>query len=154
MAEARAEVLPKNGVRTRIIRRKEQCNHQEQSCDARWPDPETDHQSQSNGKLTVCREKSERRGVRQHKSAEHRRHEGINASVEKFVDPELESAVKSEFRAEDFVLTENQKENSNGNAEYRQGVSVARAGIGRKSHEISNLGASSSANSMPPRDEK
>src|SRR5882762_2554267 len=134
MAEARAKILPKGGVRTRIIRRKEQCQHHEQSRDARRPDPKTDHQSQADGKFTICREESERRGVRQHKSAEQRRHEGINSSLEKLVDPELESAVKSEFRAEDFVLTENQKENSDGNAQYRKSVSVASADIGSKGH--------------------
>jgi hypothetical protein len=43
MAEARAEVLPEGGVRARIVRRKEQCQHQEKSSDARRPDPDTDH---------------------------------------------------------------------------------------------------------------
>jgi len=107
MAEARAKILPKGGVRPRVIRRKEQCQHQEQSSDARRPHPETDRHPQPDGKFTVCREESKHRRMRQHKAAEHRRHEGISPSFEKLVDPELESAVKSEFRAEDFVLAEN-----------------------------------------------
>ena len=135
MAEARAKILPKGGVRPRVIRGKEQCQHQEQSSDARRPDPKTDRQPQPDGKFTVCREESKQRRMRQHKAAEHRRHEGINPSFEKLVDPELEPAVKSEFRAEDFVLTENQKENSDADTEYSQGASVASAGIGRKSHQ-------------------
>ncbi len=137
MAEARAKILPKGRVRARIVRRKEQCQHQEQSSDASRPHPETDRQPQPDGKFTVCREESKHRRMWQHKAAEHRRHEGINPSFEKLVDPELESAVKGEFRAEDFVLAENQKENSDANTEYRQGVSVAGAGIGTKSHRDS-----------------
>jgi len=138
----------------RIVRRKKQRNHQEEPRDACWPNQDADHQPQPNGKFTICREESERRGVRQNKTAEHRNHEGINPSLEKLVDPELESAVKREFRAEDFVLTENQKENTDGNAQYRKGVSVARAGIGPRVIEISNLCGRFCASSMRPGDEK
>jgi hypothetical protein len=42
--------------------------------------------------------------------------------------------MKSEFCAEDFVLAEDQKENTDGNAQYGKGVSVARVGVGSKSH--------------------
>jgi len=44
-------------------------------------------------------------------------HEGVSAVFEETVDPELKAAMQCELRAKDFVLSKNQKEDANGNAQ-------------------------------------
>jgi hypothetical protein len=49
----------------------------------------------------------------------------VGALSEEAVDPELKAAAKSELRAEDFVLSENQKQYTHGNAQSGKSRGVA-----------------------------
>jgi hypothetical protein len=55
--------------------------------------------------------------MRQDEVAQNRHHEGIGAAfVEKLIDPVLKAAVEGELTTEDFVFTEDQKEDADGDA--------------------------------------
>jgi hypothetical protein len=62
--------------------------------------------------------------VRQYEPAKYRNHERIGTAIEEPVDPELKTTVQRELRAEDFVLAENQKKNSNGGAQEGEGPGI------------------------------
>ena len=59
--------------------------------------------------------------MREDKATEDGCHEGIGAALfEEAVDPKLEAAVKSELRAEDFVLAEDEEEDAYADAQNGQ----------------------------------
>ena len=130
MAEARTEILPKRRCRAGIVRRNKQREHVDESANARRAHEDTENERDSDGELPVGHQKGDRCCVRQHEAAKHRGHEGVGSSFEKFIDPELETAVKSELRAEDLVFAEDQKQDSNANAKRRESAGI-QVGCGR-----------------------
>lgn len=126
MTQAGAEVLPEGRSRTGIVGRKEHGQHEDEPADACWAHEDAEDESKPNGEFRVSHQESDRRGVRKHESAKHRGHERVGAALEESVDPILEAAVKSELRAENFVLAENQEEYSDGDAQHgeRAGVPI------------------------------
>src|SRR5262249_25165132 len=59
--------------------------------------------------------------VRQHKPAQHRRHERIGAAIlQETVDPELKSAMQGELCSKHLVLGKNQEEQPNRDPQHRQ----------------------------------
>jgi hypothetical protein len=67
--------------------------------------------------------------VGEHKTTENGGHEGVSSAFEKFVDPELEAAMKGEARAENFVLAEDQEKYADADAQQGECVGIARAMI-------------------------
>jgi hypothetical protein len=67
--------------------------------------------------------------VSEDEATENGRHERVSPAFEEFVDPELKAAVKSEGRAENFVLAENQEKNAHANAKQGESIIIASAGI-------------------------
>jgi hypothetical protein len=65
--------------------------------------------------------------VREDKIFQDGNHEWVRAVFDEAVYPELKASVQSELRAEDLVLTEDQEEASDGDAEKGQREIVARA---------------------------
>src|SRR5215467_4567547 len=116
MAEAGAEVLPESSSTAGIVRREKQRQHKNPAADACGPHEDAEDERDADRKLTIGHEKSNRRSVSEHKSAKYRRHEGIGPAVEKSVDPVLETAVKCELCAENFVLAKDEEENTDANA--------------------------------------
>jgi hypothetical protein len=62
--------------------------------------------------------------VKQNEPAKYRNHEWISTAIEEPVDPELKTTVHRELSAEDFVLAENQKKNSNRDAQEGEGFGI------------------------------
>jgi hypothetical protein len=63
--------------------------------------------------------------VRDYEVPQNRNHERVGtAFVQKFVNPELKTAVQSELRAEDFVLAEDQEKQANTDAKEREGAGI------------------------------
>src|SRR5215510_278128 len=116
MAEAGAEVLPEGRSCPGIIRRKKQSQHENEAADAGRAHENAENQRNSNGEFPVSYKKSNRGSVCKHESTKHRRHERVNTAFEKLVNPELETAVKGELRAEHLVLAEDQKEDADTDA--------------------------------------
>src|SRR6266699_379044 len=97
MTQARAKILPEGRARTGIVGSKKQREHENQPADARGPHQNSEKERDANGKLTVGHQEGDRRGVPEHKPAEHRGHERVSSALEKAVDPILEAAVKREL---------------------------------------------------------
>src|SRR5712692_11797564 len=124
MAEARAEILPEGRSRTGIVRRHKQREHENEPASACRANKDTENERDADGEFPVSHEKGDRCGVRQHKPAKHRGHEGVGSSFEKFIDPELETAVKGELRTEDLVFAEDQKQDSDANAKRSKSTGI------------------------------
>ena len=62
--------------------------------------------------------------MRQNEAAQHRNHERIRTALKELVDPELKASPKSKLRAENFVFSKDQEEQSDRNAEKRDGTII------------------------------
>lgn len=124
MTQAGAEVLPEGCSCTGIIGRKEQRQHEEETADAGGAHQNSQEKRSANGEFRVGNQKSNRRSVREHEAAKHRRHERVDTTLKKSVNPILETAVKSELRAKYFALPEDQEENTDANAQNRESAGV------------------------------
>lgn len=140
LAQAGAEVLPKDRMRAGIGRRKEKRKHEQEAASASGANENAENQRDADGQLTISDEKGDRRRVSQDEAAKRGDHEGISAAFEEAVDPVLEAAVKRELRAEDFVLAENEEENADGDAEEGEGAAVGGFNGAGLSHGILLLG--------------
>ena len=67
--------------------------------------------------------------MRKNKTTQNRCHEGISPTLEEFVDPELEAAMKGKGRAKDFVLAEDQEKDSGADAEQGESITIASVGV-------------------------
>jgi len=129
VAEAGAEVLPKRSFCTGIVRREKHCQHENQAAEASGTHQDTENECKPDCQFAVGHEEGDAGGVREDKASENGRHEGVSATLEEFVDPELKAAVKSEGRTEDFVLAENQEKNAHTDAKQGESMTIASAGI-------------------------
>lgn len=117
MVERGAEVLPQWRMRTWIVRREKQRQHIQQAESARRPDANAQEQSHADSQFAIRDKKRDWCCMWKNQDAQHLCHEGIRAVGEKTIDPELKAAVQRKLRAEDLVLTENQKESADGKAQ-------------------------------------
>src|SRR5260370_1743800 len=120
MIQRAAEVLPEGCVRSGIICREQQGKQIDQCRSARGTNKYTEHKGHTDGQLAVRNQKCDWRRMGQHKSAEHRNHKRVSAVFQKFVDPELKTAVQSELRSENLVLRKDQEKNSYRNTQESQ----------------------------------
>lgn len=117
MAERCAEVLPEGRVSAGIVRRKQQREHVNDSGDAGWANQHARTEREADREFSVAGKQRDGRCMRQDEVAQNRHHEGIGAAfVEKLIDPVLKAAVEGELTTEDFVFTEDQKEDADGDA--------------------------------------
>ena len=120
MAEAGAEVLPESRTTTGIVGREKQRQHENAAAYACGAHQDTEDERDADGEFAIGHEKRDPGCVCEHEPAKHRHHKGVCSAIEKSVDPVLETAVKRELRAENFVLAKDKEENANANAQHRE----------------------------------
>lgn len=120
-----AEILPERSMLPGEVGRKQQGEHVDRTKRARRTDQDSKEQSEANRQFTVSDQKSDRGGMREHKAAQNRHHEGIGAALEKSFDPSLKPAAENKFCAENLVLAEDQKKNADRDAESGKHFGIA-----------------------------
>ena len=129
VAEAGAEILPERSSRTGVVRREKHGQHEDQAAEAGGTHQDAKNEREPDCQFAVGHEEGDTCGVREDKATENGRHERVSPTLEEFVDPELEAAMKGEGRAKDFVLAEDQEKDANADAEQGESITIARAGI-------------------------
>src|SRR5713226_6946502 len=104
VAEAGAEILPERRSCTRIVRTEEHGQHEDEAEEACGTHEDAENQSEPGCQFAIGHEEGDACSVRKNKTTQNGGHEGVSPTLEEFIDPELEAAVKSEGRAKDFVL--------------------------------------------------
>ncbi len=120
-----AEILPEGSMLSGEVGRKQQGEHVDRSKRARRTNQDSKEQSEADRQFTVSGQKSERGGMREHKVAQDRRHEGIGAALEKSFDPSLKPAAENKSCAENLVLAEDQKKHADRDAQSGKHFGIA-----------------------------
>src|SRR5260370_2477507 len=131
MAEACSEILPKRRSHAGIVRREKQGQHEDEAAETGGAHQDSKNESEPDCKFAVGHEECDARGVREDEATENGRHERVSPTVKEFVDPELKAAVKSEGRAENFVLAEDLEKNAHADAKQGESIIIASVGIQR-----------------------
>ncbi len=109
--------MPERRAGTGIVGGKQEGKHECEAACACQADEEAENQSKADRQFCVSDQKGYRSGVRQDEVFEDGHHKWIGAALlQPLVDPELESAMKSELCAEDFVFAEDEEEDADGDA--------------------------------------
>jgi len=120
-----AEVLPEGRVRSGVVRRKQQREHEEKPEQARRAHQHAEHEAQADRQLSVGHQEGDWGPVWQNESPQHGGHERIRSARQEAVDPGLKAAAERELRAKDFVLAEYQEECADRNAQSGKYPGVA-----------------------------
>src|SRR5919198_4271421 len=124
MIQRCSEVLPERNICAGIIRREQQHQHVDQSKETCGPDPDSEYERKADRQLAISDQECNRRRMGQYNPLQHRNHERIGAFLQESVDPPLKAAMQSELGSEDLILTENQEQKTDCNAQPRQRKSV------------------------------
>src|SRR5260370_24422208 len=104
MVEAGAEILPERRSCTRIVRREEHGQHEEEAEEACGTHENAENERYPDRQFTVSHEEGDGCSVRKNKTTQNGRLEGVWPTLEKFVDPALEAFMKTESRTTDIIL--------------------------------------------------
>ena len=117
MAQAASEVFPEARSGAGVVGGEEQGQHEDETEGAGNAHEQSENEGKPNGQFTVGYQVGQRLGMREDEATQNGLHEGVNALFQELHDPELEAAVAREFRAEDFVLTEDEEQDADPDAE-------------------------------------
>jgi len=116
--------VPERRAGAWVVRGKQQRKHIKQAEGACKANADSQRQGDSDGEFSVGGKESDRASVGKYEISQNRGHERVGAVLEEAVDPSFESAMQGELRAEDFVLGENQKQDSDADAQKGEGTSI------------------------------
>ncbi len=116
VVEGGSEVLPEGRGGSWVVGGEQERCHVDQSEEACGSRERSEEKRDADGEFSVGDEEGDGGCVRENDSLQDRQHERVGAVLDEAVDPVLEASVQGELRAEDFVLSEDQEEASDGNA--------------------------------------
>src|SRR5258708_39364040 len=104
VGEAGAEILPERRSCSRIVRREEHGQHEEEAEEACGTHENAENERYPGRQFTVSHEEGDGCSVRKNKTTQKGRHKGVMPTLEKFVDPDLQAAVKRKSLTDALVL--------------------------------------------------
>src|SRR5260370_12484449 len=93
MVEAGAEILPERRSCTRIVRREEHGQHEEEAEEACGTQENAENERYPERQFTVSHVEGDGCSVRKNKTTQKGRHEGVSPTVEKFVVPDFDATL-------------------------------------------------------------